>query len=58
MAANKGDSDIDDILTSEEELEKALCVLAGSDPDNCSYSKVGEASCTAALQPVCRPLYA
>lgn len=39
MAANKGDSDIDDILTSEEELEKALCVLAGSDPDNCSYSK-------------------
>ncbi|XP_073339539.1 putative E3 ubiquitin-protein ligase UBR7 [Pagrus major] len=36
MAANK-DTDIDDI--NEEELEKALCVLAGSDPENCSYSR-------------------
>ncbi|XP_038575411.1 putative E3 ubiquitin-protein ligase UBR7 [Micropterus salmoides] len=39
MAANKDDSDIDDILANEEELEKALCVLAGSDPEKCSYSR-------------------
>ncbi|KAL7380187.1 hypothetical protein ABVT39_013343 [Epinephelus coioides] len=39
MAAHKEDSDPDDILASEEELEKALCVLAGSDPENCSYSR-------------------
>uniref|UniRef100_A0A3Q0T9D1 Putative E3 ubiquitin-protein ligase UBR7 n=1 Tax=Amphilophus citrinellus TaxID=61819 RepID=A0A3Q0T9D1_AMPCI len=39
MAARKGDSDINNILSSEEELEEALCVLAGSDPENCSYSK-------------------
>ncbi|XP_075963818.1 putative E3 ubiquitin-protein ligase UBR7 [Anarhichas minor] len=39
MAANKADSDTDDILSNEEELEKALCVLAGSDPENCSYSR-------------------
>ncbi|XP_068582407.1 putative E3 ubiquitin-protein ligase UBR7 [Cebidichthys violaceus] len=39
MAANKEDSDTDDILSNEEELEKALCVLAGSDPENCSYSR-------------------
>ncbi|XP_039643049.1 putative E3 ubiquitin-protein ligase UBR7 isoform X1 [Perca fluviatilis] len=37
MAANKEDSD--DIFANEEELEKALCVLAGSDPENCSYSR-------------------
>uniref|UniRef100_UPI0037E7B9DF putative E3 ubiquitin-protein ligase UBR7 n=1 Tax=Semicossyphus pulcher TaxID=241346 RepID=UPI0037E7B9DF len=39
MAANKDDADIDDIFANEEELEKALCVLAGSDPENCSYSR-------------------
>lgn len=49
MAANRDtDADVDDI--NDEELEKALCVLAGSDPENCSYSRVRErASCTAAL---------
>lgn len=42
------DADVEDI--NDEELEKALCVLAGSDPENCSYSRVrGKASCTAAL---------
>lgn len=51
MAANKEDADIDDILSNEEELEKALCVLAGSDPENCSYSRVRNAPCTASLQP-------
>lgn len=51
MAAHKEDSDLDDILANEEELEKALCVLAGSDPENCSYSRVRKASCAAALQP-------
>ncbi|GAA6213586.1 putative E3 ubiquitin-protein ligase UBR7 [Lates japonicus] len=39
MAANKEDPDLDEILANEEELEKALCVLAGSDPENCSYSR-------------------
>ncbi|XP_061824888.1 putative E3 ubiquitin-protein ligase UBR7 [Nerophis lumbriciformis] len=29
----------DDLLANEEDLEKALCVLAGSDPENCSYSR-------------------
>ncbi|XP_074547724.1 putative E3 ubiquitin-protein ligase UBR7 [Halichoeres trimaculatus] len=37
MATNKDDADTDDIFASEEELERALCVLAGSDPENCSY---------------------
>uniref|UniRef100_G3NZN9 Putative E3 ubiquitin-protein ligase UBR7 n=1 Tax=Gasterosteus aculeatus TaxID=69293 RepID=G3NZN9_GASAC len=36
MAANK---DTADDLSNEEDLEKALCVLAGSDPENCSYSR-------------------
>ncbi|XP_036927212.1 putative E3 ubiquitin-protein ligase UBR7 [Acanthopagrus latus] len=31
------DADVEDI--NDEELEKALCVLAGSDPENCSYSR-------------------
>ncbi|KAM6969392.1 putative E3 ubiquitin-protein ligase UBR7 [Tautogolabrus adspersus] len=40
MAANTDvDADSDDIFANEEELEKALCVLAGSDPENCSYSR-------------------
>ncbi|XP_061751160.1 putative E3 ubiquitin-protein ligase UBR7 isoform X2 [Nerophis ophidion] len=29
----------DDLIANEEDLEKALCVLAGSDPENCSYSR-------------------
>ncbi|XP_026209738.1 putative E3 ubiquitin-protein ligase UBR7 [Anabas testudineus] len=40
MAAHTDrESDLDEVPVSEEELEKALCVLAGSDPDNCSYSR-------------------
>uniref|UniRef100_A0A8P4JXK4 Putative E3 ubiquitin-protein ligase UBR7 n=1 Tax=Dicentrarchus labrax TaxID=13489 RepID=A0A8P4JXK4_DICLA len=39
MATSKDDADIEDILANEEELERALCVLAGSDPENCSYSR-------------------
>ncbi|XP_071354876.1 putative E3 ubiquitin-protein ligase UBR7 [Trachinotus anak] len=39
MAANIEQPDPDDFLADEEELEKALCVLAGSDPENCSYSR-------------------
>ncbi|KAK2826070.1 hypothetical protein Q5P01_020284 [Channa striata] len=38
MAAQR-DSDLDDSVANEEELEKALCVLAGSDPEHCSYSR-------------------
>ncbi|XP_026164024.1 putative E3 ubiquitin-protein ligase UBR7 [Mastacembelus armatus] len=37
MAERKDDSDLDDIPVSEEELQEALSVLAGSDPENCSY---------------------
>ncbi|XP_022077767.2 putative E3 ubiquitin-protein ligase UBR7 [Acanthochromis polyacanthus] len=39
MAAHKDESDTDEVLASEEELQEALCVLAGSDPENCSYSR-------------------
>ncbi|XP_071383875.1 putative E3 ubiquitin-protein ligase UBR7 [Centroberyx affinis] len=40
MAVNKDDSTLSlgDILADEDELREALCVLAGSDPENCSYS--------------------
>uniref|UniRef100_A0A8C6PC90 Ubiquitin protein ligase E3 component n-recognin 7 n=1 Tax=Nothobranchius furzeri TaxID=105023 RepID=A0A8C6PC90_NOTFU len=33
------DSEVDGVQVSEEELERALCVLAGSDAENCSYSR-------------------
>ncbi|KAM6913216.1 putative E3 ubiquitin-protein ligase UBR7 [Xenentodon cancila] len=39
MAANEQDSHADAACFTEEELEQALCVLAGSDPENCSYSR-------------------
>ncbi|CAJ1073684.1 putative E3 ubiquitin-protein ligase UBR7 [Xyrichtys novacula] len=40
MAANNHNgAEIDEILANKEELEEALCVLAGSDPENCSYSR-------------------
>uniref|UniRef100_A0A3P9HH12 Putative E3 ubiquitin-protein ligase UBR7 n=1 Tax=Oryzias latipes TaxID=8090 RepID=A0A3P9HH12_ORYLA len=40
MASNLPDSHPDDaLLVTDEELEQALCVLAGSDPENCSYSR-------------------
>lgn len=29
-----------DWVANREELEEVLCVLAGSDPENCSYSRV------------------
>lgn len=50
MAANK---DTADDLSNEEDLEKALCVLAGSDPENCSYYRVREASRTASIAFIC-----
>ncbi|KAI3367725.1 hypothetical protein L3Q82_026568 [Scortum barcoo] len=37
MASDREDAE--ECVLSEEELEKALCVLAGSDPENCSYSR-------------------
>lgn len=40
MAAQK-DNVVDfDWVANKEELEEVLCVLAGSDPENCSYSRV------------------
>uniref|UniRef100_A0AAQ5X8N8 Putative E3 ubiquitin-protein ligase UBR7 n=1 Tax=Amphiprion ocellaris TaxID=80972 RepID=A0AAQ5X8N8_AMPOC len=39
MATHKDDLDTDEVLANEEELQNALCVLAGSDPENCSYSR-------------------
>lgn len=51
MATNKDDADIEDIFANEEELERALCVLAGSDPENCSYFRVRIAPCT--VSPPC-----
>ncbi|XP_035465252.2 putative E3 ubiquitin-protein ligase UBR7 [Scophthalmus maximus] len=39
MAAHKEEAELGDIVDNEEELEQALCVLAGSDPENCSYSR-------------------
>ncbi|XP_061600375.1 putative E3 ubiquitin-protein ligase UBR7 [Cololabis saira] len=39
MAANDHDSHSDDTSFTEEELQQAMCVLAGSDPENCSYSR-------------------
>ncbi|XP_037550608.1 putative E3 ubiquitin-protein ligase UBR7 [Nematolebias whitei] len=39
MAANRPNSEADEVLVTDEELEQALCVLAGSDAENCSYSR-------------------
>ncbi|XP_049596065.1 putative E3 ubiquitin-protein ligase UBR7 [Syngnathus scovelli] len=40
MAATKAvDSQLDDFLENGEELEEIFCVLAGSDSENCSYSR-------------------
>ncbi|XP_076014611.1 putative E3 ubiquitin-protein ligase UBR7 [Genypterus blacodes] len=41
MAANQDDCtmSLSDILADEDELREALCVLAGSDPENCSYPR-------------------
>lgn len=39
MAAHKDDVDFD-WVPSKDEIEEILCVLAGSDPENCSYSRV------------------
>ncbi|XP_011488664.2 putative E3 ubiquitin-protein ligase UBR7 [Oryzias latipes] len=40
MASNLPDSHPHDaLLVTDEELDQALCVLAGSDPENCSYSR-------------------
>lgn len=45
MAAHKDDVDVDSVA-NEEELEEILSVLAGSDPENCSYIRV---SCAVSL---------
>lgn len=39
MAAHKENSDADEVFANKEELQAALSVLAGSDPENCSYSR-------------------
>ncbi|XP_072314301.1 putative E3 ubiquitin-protein ligase UBR7 [Eucyclogobius newberryi] len=40
MAENNDNSNGDELPTVDESfLEEALCVLAGSDPENCSYSR-------------------
>ncbi|KAF7666447.1 hypothetical protein LDENG_00108730 [Lucifuga dentata] len=41
MAENQNDCTLSlgDIVANEDELREALCVLAGSDPENCSYSR-------------------
>uniref|UniRef100_A0A3Q3J098 UBR-type domain-containing protein n=1 Tax=Monopterus albus TaxID=43700 RepID=A0A3Q3J098_MONAL len=39
MAKRQGHSDHDGMVVSKEELERAFCVLAGSDSENCSYSR-------------------
>lgn len=43
MAAHKDDAVDFDWVANKEELEEVLCVLAGSDPENCSYSRVSVA---------------
>lgn len=45
MAENKDDSSVFlyDVLADDDELREAMGVLAGSDPENCSYSQVRRA---------------
>lgn len=46
MAAHKNNADVDDIVDAAD-LQAAMCVLAASDPENCSYSRVRNAFLTA-----------
>uniref|UniRef100_A0A3Q3EXZ8 Ubiquitin protein ligase E3 component n-recognin 7 n=1 Tax=Kryptolebias marmoratus TaxID=37003 RepID=A0A3Q3EXZ8_KRYMA len=39
MAASRQNPEADDVLVTDEEVEQALCVLAGSDAEKCSYSR-------------------
>lgn len=47
MAAHKDNADIAESVDAAD-LQAAVCVLAGSDPENCSYSRVRKAFWTAA----------
>lgn len=42
MAAHKDNADIAETVDPAD-LQAAVCVLAGSDPENCSYSRVRKA---------------
>lgn len=53
MAVHKDDVDFD-WVANKEELEEVLCVLAGSDPENCSYSRVSRGRVPAASFCICR----
>lgn len=46
MAAPKEKAEVDDAVDAAD-LQAAMCVLAGSDPENCSYSLVRNAFRTA-----------
>lgn len=52
MAVHKDDLDFD-WVANKEELEEVLCVLAGSDPENCSYSRVSRGRVPAASFCIC-----
>lgn len=52
MALHKDDLDFD-WVANKEELEEVLCVLAGSDPENCSYSRVSRRRVPAASLRIC-----
>ncbi|KAM9841947.1 putative E3 ubiquitin-protein ligase UBR7 [Aulostomus maculatus] len=39
MTAHTSEPNIDAVLANEEDLDRAFCVLAGSDPENCSYPR-------------------
>lgn len=47
MAVRKDDEVDFDWVANKEELEEVLCVLAGSDPENCSYSRVSRSRVSA-----------
>lgn len=46
MAAHKENAEVDAAVDAAD-LQAAMCVLAGSDPENCSYSLVRNAFRTA-----------
>lgn len=46
MAAHEENAEVDEALDAAD-LQAAMCVLAGSDPENCSYSLVRNAFGTA-----------
>lgn len=48
MAAHKDNADVDDVVDAAD-LQAAMCVLAASDPENCSYSRVRNGSLNRAI---------